>query len=72
MMHFSKPIIAFDCSFNRASMENKGDYFDCETKLSKLVNNIENLCDGSILCEIAQRRYNWDKVRKQYLEVFEL
>lgn len=72
MMHFSKPIIAFDCSFNRASMENKGDYFDCETKLSKLVNNIENLCDGSILCEIAQRRYNWDIVRKQYLEVFEL
>ncbi len=72
MMYFSKPIIAFDCSFNRASMENKGDYFDCESKLSKLVNNIENLCEGSILYEIAQRRYNWNLIRKQYLEVFEL
>ena len=72
MMHFSKPIIAFDCSFNRASMENKGDYFDCESKLSKLVNNIENLCEGSILYEIAQRRYNWNLIRKQYLEIFEL
>ena len=27
MMHFEKPIIAFDCVYNRATMEDKGQYF---------------------------------------------
>lgn len=71
MMHFSKPIVAYDCSFNRASMENMGDYFKSAPDLIKLLANLGSLGDGSILSEIANRRYTWDIVRKQYLEMFE-
>ena len=70
MMHFSKPIVAFDCSFNRATMEGKGNYFSCSDSLVSLVQNIELLESGVALTEIAKRRYTWDVVRKQYLSLF--
>jgi len=70
MMHFSKPIIAYDCSFNRATMENKGNYFDDAEALLKLIENIDTLADAKYLSEIASRRYTWNTVRKQYLQLF--
>ena len=72
MMHFSKSIIAYDCSFNRASMENKGNYFTSLVSLVGLLENTKLLQDGAVLTEIARRRYTWDIVRKQYLELFEI
>lgn len=72
MMHFSKSIIAYDCSFNRASMENKGNYFTSLDSLVVLLENTKLLQDGAVLTEIARRRYTWDIVRKQYLELFEI
>lgn len=70
MMHFSKPIIAYDCSFNRATMENKGNYFNNAEELLKLIENLDTLSDASYLSEIACRRYTWNIVRKQYLQLF--
>jgi glycosyltransferase involved in cell wall biosynthesis len=72
MMHFSKPIVAYDCSFNKATMENKGNYFTSSDDLIRLFENTNLLQSGSILTEIARRRYTWDIVRKQYLELFEM
>ena len=72
MMHFSKPIVAYDCSFNKATMENKGNYFTSSDNLIRLLENINQLQNGAILTEIARRRYTWDIVRKQYLELFEM
>ena len=71
MMFFSKPIIAFDCSFNRFTLENKGNYFSSTQKLSHLLSDIESLTDKIIFREIANRKYTWDFIRKEYLELFE-
>lgn len=70
MMHFSKPIIAFDCSYNRATMERMGDYFLSSERLAELLDKLDDLASGTVLGEIARRRYTWDVVRKQYLELF--
>lgn len=70
MMHFSRPIVAFDCPFNRATMEGKGDYFSSFDGLSEKLADLNKLSDGSDLAEIAKRRYTWKIIRKQYLELF--
>ena len=72
MMHFSKPIVAFDCSFNRATMENKGNYFICTKSLASIIDKPNNLADGNQMTEIAMRRYTWEIVQKQYLELFNI
>jgi glycosyltransferase involved in cell wall biosynthesis len=70
MMHFAKPIVAYDCSFNKATMEDKGNYFSCVDGLIKLLGKNTVLDDGVVLREIAQRRYTWDIVRTKYVELF--
>lgn len=70
MMFFSKPIIAFDCSFNRATMENHGNYFKNKDDLLNLIKNIKSLDNPKFLSEIANRRYTWEVIRRQYLELF--
>ena len=70
MMHFSKPIVAFDCSFNRATMEDKGNYFSSSKGLAKILEEPNCLVDGVEMTEIAKRRYTWEIIRKQYIELF--
>ncbi len=70
IMHFSKPIAAFDCSFNRATMEDKGNYFSSSKGLAKILGESNSLVDGNAMAEIAKRRYTWEIIRKQYLELF--
>jgi len=69
-MHFAKPVVAFDCSFNRASMENKGNYFSCSKTLVSILEEFNKLGSGDEMAEIAMRRYTWKNVRKQYLQLF--
>lgn len=70
IMHFAKPVVAFDCSFNRASMENKGNYFSCSKTLVSILEEFNKLGSGDEMAEIAMRRYTWKNVRKQYLQLF--
>ncbi|MDA7787257.1 DUF1972 domain-containing protein [Gammaproteobacteria bacterium] len=72
MMHFSKSIVAYDCSFNRATMENRGDYFTDSDNLAHMLGNLTALDNGNALKEIAKRRYTWDIVRKQYLKLLQV
>ena len=72
MMHFSKPVVAFDCSFNRATMQNTGNYFNSSNNLAEMLGDLDGLVEGTAMGEIANRRYTWDIVRKQYLELFML
>lgn len=70
IMHFAKPILAFDCIYNRATMEDLGNYFsDSDSLLSLLQNPI---CSSSAqpLKDVAQRRYRWDVVSNQYFSLF--
>jgi len=69
-MHFSKPIIAFDCPYNRATMENGGLYFNSVSTLLAQLANIGSLDNCGKMREIAQRRYTWKIVRQQYYSVF--
>ncbi len=70
MMHFEKPVVAFDCLYNRATMENNGEFFDSIESLQKLALDDDWLLGAPELLEVASRRYTWDIVRKQYLSLF--
>lgn len=70
MMHFAKPIVAFDCSYNRATMENKGRYFDSFESLATCIKEKTDDSEGNELLEVAERRYTWKIVRAQYLALF--
>ncbi|CAH7082678.1 Alpha-D-GlcNAc alpha-1,2-L-rhamnosyltransferase [Vibrio chagasii] len=70
IMHFSKPVFSFDCSFNRYSTENASYYFSDVASLTSGVISFDfattGLEMGRILKEIAQRRYTWNVVKNQY------
>jgi glycosyltransferase involved in cell wall biosynthesis len=70
MMHFNKNIIAFDCNYNRASTEDKAEFFINTDELVELVKNSESLDNGSSMQEIAKRRYTWKIVKEQYFSLF--
>ncbi|GAB3003546.1 DUF1972 domain-containing protein [Psychrosphaera aestuarii] len=71
MMHFKKPILAFDCNYNRASTEEKAYYFSDCNDLIKLIKSPEKASNGKDMKEIAQRKYTWDIVKQQYLDLFD-
>ena len=71
-MHFGKPILAFDCSFNRKTTENKAYYFDDRESLIRLlgvVGGSEAKQAGDQMLEIAKRRYTWNVVAQQYFDL---
>jgi len=68
-MNLSLPIIAFNCSYNRASTENKAIFFKTAQELSITVKGLQpetifNL--GEVMKEIAERRYTWKVISKKY------
>lgn len=72
MMHFGKPIFAFDCDFNRFSTEERAIYFKNADDLSeKLICNSDMKNEVSIsMKEIAQKRYTWDKITSLYESLY--
>tara|TARA_B110000902_G_scaffold13601_1_gene16282 strand:+ start:622 stop:837 length:216 start_codon:yes stop_codon:yes gene_type:complete len=70
MMHFGKPTAAFDCSYNRATMEENGIFFTSVDDLRTIITDSEEIAGGKALLEVAQRRYTWEVVREQYLALF--
>lgn len=68
-MHFGKPVMAFDCDFNRFTTENKAFYFSDSKALSNLLelsNKSEFHQCGMNMIEIANRRYTWNNIARQY------
>lgn len=73
MMHFGKPIIAFDCSYNRATMMNKGIYFRDVHHLKKiLTEKTPEQHSGKILKKIAQENYSWKIIREKYFKLLKI
>lgn len=71
-MHFGKAIIAFDCNYNRSTTEDKALYFHNSEKLQELINTMDmTIADkiGLDMVEIANRRYTWCIVAKQYFSL---
>ncbi|UKA26086.1 DUF1972 domain-containing protein [Photobacterium damselae subsp. damselae] len=67
MMHFSKPIYCFDCSYNRATTDNLAVYFNSAGELSKLLNDNSVECTGEDMLRIAKERYTWNIIRKNIM-----
>lgn len=70
MMHFNKDILAFDCNYNRATTEEKCHYFDNIDQLSDEIYAMVDAQHGTLMLEIAQRRYTWKIVKQQYFNLF--
>ncbi|OCH58779.1 DUF1972 domain-containing protein [Vibrio splendidus] len=71
MMHFGKPILAFDCSFNRYSTEDKALFFSNSSDLLSLLNNnLISKIDGSQMKEIASRLYTWPIITRAYEAIY--
>lgn len=72
-MHFSKPIFAFDCSFNRYSTEDSAYYFDSAASLhSHLISFEHNPSEvpGQAMKKIANRKYTWKIIANMYEECY--
>ncbi len=71
-MHFGRPIIAFDCIYNRATTEEQAQYF---TTADDLIATLERAGSsafeqvGRKMQEIASRRYTWQIVAEQYFSL---
>lgn len=73
-MFFAKPIIAFDCVYNRESTEHKAIYFSTAEELTKILLDKNYDCYGiaSDMKEIAVRRYRWETIAKQYENLYKI
>lgn len=70
-MFFAKPLVAFDCVYNRESTENKAAYFKNEQELIELLNGSASDYDnGNNMLEIARRRYTWETIARQYESLY--
>lgn len=70
MMHFGKAIFAFDCNYNRASTEERAQFFENTDELVRLINSPVDTANASNMKEIAERRYTWQIVKQQYFNLF--
>jgi glycosyltransferase involved in cell wall biosynthesis len=71
-MHFGKPVLAFDCDFNRNTTEDKAFFFKTSADLLQLVETmdvVESALVGRNMLEIAERRYTWKVVAEQYFSL---
>lgn len=68
IMHFGKPVLAYDCIYNRATTEDCAYYFKSTGDLVKMVTNLTGnfRATGAEMLNIAKRRYTWGSVRVQY------
>ena len=71
-MFFRKPIIAFDCIYNRESTEDKAEYFsNSDDLISRITNDsIDYSANAEAMIEIANRRYTWSEISKQSCELY--
>ncbi|MDB4151150.1 DUF1972 domain-containing protein [Pseudomonadales bacterium] len=68
MMHFEKPIVAFDCVFNRFTLDNEGLYFVDAHSLNECVENINSI-DVKKIKAIACKNYVWSVIRAKYISL---
>lgn len=71
-MSLGLPVMSYDVNFNRETTENKALYFRNTEELTSLLIN-ESLVDLKSIAkemkEVADRRYTWEIVSKQYIEL---
>lgn len=63
------PVIAFDVVYNRETTENRALYFKNADDLTYIIKS-GSRHSGKEMAEIAARRYKWDIVARQYVDLF--
>ncbi len=73
-MFFGVPILAFDCIYNKESTEYKANYFKSSDSLITLINSttIDYNQNANNMTEIANRRYRWEIIARQYENLYTL
>lgn len=69
MMHFGVPVLAYDCDFNRFTTENGALFFNSAQQLQSGVERLTSQTSsaiGAVLMKLAQRRYTWSVVGREY------
>ena len=72
-MSIGLPIISYDVDFNRNTTDNKSLYFQNKEQLVAILNNLNNINLIAVSKElklIAEKKYNWSKISKQYSKLF--
>jgi glycosyltransferase involved in cell wall biosynthesis len=72
MMHFGKPVLAYDCIFNRFTTEEKALFFKTANELHSLVDKLTSALSekvGAEMQRIARERYTWKKIGMQYFQI---
>jgi glycosyltransferase involved in cell wall biosynthesis len=67
-MHFGIPIVTWDVVYNRETTENKAYYFHTPEELLNISHRTD--LSGDNMQEIAQRRYTWETISRQYCKLF--
>lgn len=71
-MHIGLPILAFDCIYNRATTENKADYWtDSNNLRDKVGNHNSQKNNGKRMRIIAKKKYTWKRISSEYNELIE-
>lgn len=63
-MFFGKPILAFDCIYNRATTHERACYFKDSNDLNVLLSTLE--LNGDAMKDMARQEYTWRKIASQY------
>ena len=73
-MFFAKPIIAYDCIYNRESTENKACYFKNVDELINIISNSKTEFQDNArnMKEISNRKYKWETIVSQYEQLYTL
>lgn len=72
MMHFEKPIFAFDCNFNRYTTGNGAFYFSSCAELKEMLaipTEDEFRRVGNVMASLAIERYRWSLIGEEYFEL---
>jgi len=72
MMHFGLPILAFDCSFNRYTTNEKAAFFTEEVELVNLLRKVggkDMVQGGAAMKQLAFERYTWDVIGDEYFRL---
>lgn len=76
MMHYNSHIIAYDCVFNRFTLNNLGSYFSDENELRKKImeksqTSLDKIKDHRTeIMKLAKKEYTWSKIASQYSRLF--
>ncbi len=74
-MFFGKPVLAFDCVFNRNTTEDAAMFFSDAASLRTLIEGWQSLVagdSGGKLKQIAERRYQWRIVAQDYAALIKI